>query len=795
MEDSVGISAFANTAPSFSCILKQRFSDFIVREVDSNGKVVLLNSIDGSGLEKSQFTSPDSEVPITDPVLAFNELCDNIRSLSGTSPCGDSITEDFKNFFTSSITRAETAPIDYIGFPGLDKATRSSIHALFKGSLSSFIDTETSQSNGVSCIRFIALHKASSGREKGTKQKRKRSNWPDNLGKYLRFTLLKENIDTMSAVDILGRATGGKIKIEYYGTKDKRAVTTQKCTIYQQKPSYFARINASKLTPRLFVGDFEYVDEPAKLGLLSGNQFELVLRALTASEDEVAASCLAMEKSGFVNYYGLQRFGKGGSKSHEIGRAIFKSDWENCVRMLFTARAGDRCEIATAKQLFEQKKYREAYDAMPTKLYAEKQVLFRLARNPTDFMGAYNSTPKFSRLICTHAYQSYVWNKAATQRLKLYGLSIVAGDLVATDPELLLEDIADDDDALMEVNRDARSGGEAGVSERAAQSQQDKDKHGCQRGKKSKLTDTGDAEPATSESNPVLSTDGNMQRCSKYRTGSIHIVTAEDVAAGRYSITDIVLPLPGWDVTLPENDVGSYYLQLLADDGISFATFSRCSQFYRTSGAYRRVIQSPQRLEWEIVSYSDPDEEIAETELARFNRCLPDRQRQRISEAGFTSSDCASSAKINVDGVSDTAVRTSESSDTAHHAVVAQDQPEQKHEQFSSLPSPPSLPQSQLKALKLQFTLPPGTYATMLLRELTKESTETQFQANLTKLSGAAFSAAPSADSESGEGFEGGASSNSSSSTTASGPDSAAPGASKSDVVPGSSVPNTKHKD
>jgi len=37
------------------------------------------------------------------------------------------------------------------------------------------------------------------------------------------------------------------------------------------------------------------------------------------------------------------------------------------------------------------------------------------------------------------------------------------------------------------------------------------------------------------------------------------------------------------------------------------------------------------------------------------------------------------------------------------------------------------------KALQLQFTLPPGTYATMLLRELTKESTESCFQAQLSK--------------------------------------------------------------
>jgi hypothetical protein len=35
-------------------------------------------------------------------------------------------------------------------------------------------------------------------------------------------------------------------------------------------------------------------------------------------------------------------------------------------------------------------------------------------------------------------------------------------------------------------------------------------------------------------------------------------------------------------------------------------------------------------------------------------------------------------------------------------------------------------------ALKLAFSLPPGTYATMLLRELTKDSTDTLHQSSLT---------------------------------------------------------------
>ena len=41
----------------------------------------------------------------------------------------------------------------------------------------------------------------------------------------------------------------------------------------------------------------------------------------------------------------------------------------------------------------------------------------------------------------------------------------------------------------------------------------------------------------------------------------------------------------------------------------------------------------------------------------------------------------------------------------------------------------------KFNALQLKFTLSPGTYATMLLRELTKDRTDSDFQSTLTEAS------------------------------------------------------------
>jgi hypothetical protein len=44
------------------------------------------------------------------------------------------------------------------------------------------------------------------------------------------------------------------------------------------------------------------------------------------------------------------------------------------------------------------------------------------------------------------------------------------------------------------------------------------------------------------------------------------VVTEQDVAEGRYQITDVVLPMPGFDVQYPANEIAAMYRQLIKDD-------------------------------------------------------------------------------------------------------------------------------------------------------------------------------------------------------------------------------------
>ena len=51
--------------------------------------------------------------------------------------------------------------------------------------------------------------------------------------------------------------------------------------------------------------------------MCAGNEFEIVLRNLTgATAAQVQAAADGLKASGFINYYGLQRFGSNDSATH-----------------------------------------------------------------------------------------------------------------------------------------------------------------------------------------------------------------------------------------------------------------------------------------------------------------------------------------------------------------------------------------------------------------------------------------------------------------------------------------------
>ena len=253
------------------------------------------------------------------------------------------------------------------------------------------------------------------------------------------------------------------------------------------------------------------------VGNLRGNHFSIVLRDIDKSPQELELACDSMRSSGFVNYFGLQRFGRGGSKSHEIGRALIKSEWKLAVNLLFTPREGDKDDLVEAKIRFAAKDYRGALAMLPNSLHSEGYVLESLINHPGDYLGAYNRIAKNPRLICIHAYQSYIWNLAASERIRRYGLTCVVGDLVGVGDTMELLQGADDID-LLEMGEEGNPDVDFTQSSSAV---------GAEKSAEASAVHTnapgGEKKPAV----------------------KIHVLTEEDIVAGTYTITDVLLPLPG----------------------------------------------------------------------------------------------------------------------------------------------------------------------------------------------------------------------------------------------------------
>nr|VWO95201.1 Orotidine 5'-phosphate decarboxylase (EC (OMP decarboxylase) (OMPDCase) (OMPdecase) (Uridine 5'-monophosphate synthase) (UMP synthase) [Ganoderma boninense] len=754
METDVGISEYIGfDVPKIEGIIKQRFTDFLVFEVDQDSQVIHLKTLampssskkgsdaapaepsascepiekdaDESNDPEASATAPEQtpEVVVADPPLHPAQPLESEKpkveeaTLQDDEPWPERFTESLKSYLSEGVISQvkdlylegpeppfvsdsgwagrqakvaggsgdvpemaqvpESAP-EETGSKGRGKRGRDRADCLqgdsngsppnrrdlFGGRLDTETDTTAPASDEGSRI-VIKWSKRGGGGGRGRGGGRggktegggrgERGNYPP----YIHFTLQKTNRDTQDALAHLSRTLHCNVKdLSVAGTKDKRGVTVQRVSLRRGNKTVEdvwkmanglngRRTMEEALTQRgergVRVTDFNYRRASLELGMLKGNAFVITLRNVRADSMETLDRAMNIIKTkGFINYYGMQRFGTACIPTHTIGLALLKGDWHRAVSLILRNRPGEHPDVVAARNAWlVDKDLEKALELMPRRVVAERCILesYRKQKGDTrNAMGALSTIPRNLRLMYIHAYQSYVWNAIVSERIRTYGADKpVVGDLVFD--ETSSNTGAGDQDAEAAL---ADSGG-----------------------------DDASEEKVDNEENGGKSTSNRSKKRSRkaWERPKVKTLTQEDL--DKYTIFDVIMPLPGKDVDFPGGVLGERYREFLKADGLDPDNFVRKQRDYTLGGSYRSILHLPKELSWAVMKYTDPDVPLAQSD----------------------------------------------------------------EDKLLELPPPKSDADGKFLALQIHLQLGTAAYATMALREVTKTETSSHYQTSLTQAS------------------------------------------------------------
>nr|POF18040.1 multisubstrate pseudouridine synthase 7 [Quercus suber] len=672
-ERAVGITHYVSSSNNrFNCVVKQRYTDFLVNEILPNGDVLHLETAFGPDPVKQQrrkmtkdagnlnsavtrqvaeLAAPAHEVPecqpssVADPSILTQT--DRLRATDTASELeaeptkglahdpvafklsiedeatlhaifGESTTEQMVSLYKEILAHPERKPRDHTSLASdviAEKSKRTEAHIASRRIFNSKIETSTLQDQpGVISIK--AAPPPSQGRNRNAPNTRAdgavskgKIGWDELGGEYLHFTLFKENKDTMEVLYFIAAQLKIPAKnFQFAGTKDRRGVTVQKVAVYRVHANRI--IGLGRLAKAWAAGDFEYKKRGLDLGELTGNEFILTLRDCTLSVDgsgqdvsptleeltaEMVKAAELFRNQGFINYYGLQRFGSFSTGTHAVGRKILQGDLEGAINDILSYSpsllpenqdgSGDSKvpydDIARADTIRNWRKEPTSNAAvvhkMPRRFQAETAIMQYLGKKnregrytqDRDWQGALMMIQRGLRLMYVHAYQSLVWNTAASKRWEMFGAKVTEGDLVIVG------------------EKDGETSSKVEVDE---------------------------------EGEPII------QPAADDSAGNGHDpflrarpLSSDEAASGKYDITDIVLPQPGFDVLYPANAIGKFYEEFMASTeggGLDPHKMRRSWKDISLSGGYRKMLVRPGKaFSLEVREYENDHHQLVQTDL------------------------------------------------------------------------------------------------------------------------------------------------------------------------------------
>lgn len=251
-------------------------------------------------------------------------------------------------------------------------------------------------------------------------------------GRYTIARIRTRNWETNKLVRELSKAMHiSRKRIGFAGTKDKRAVVER----------YFWFDAPPETVKNIKLKDVEVLEimrakKQIELGDVIENSFNILVREPETTEIERRIRDIyekIVENKGFPNFFGIQRFGVYRPVTHIVGKEIVKGKIKEAV-LTYIANPLEE-EDKTTRQIRERLAktfdFARAAKEMPDSMLFERAICQKLAEKPEDYVGALRTLPKNLLMMFVHAYQSFLFNRILSKRIKKFGgNTLEIGDIV-----------------------------------------------------------------------------------------------------------------------------------------------------------------------------------------------------------------------------------------------------------------------------------------------------------------------------------------------------------------------------
>ncbi|MEF8848793.1 MAG: tRNA pseudouridine(13) synthase TruD [Candidatus Thermoplasmatota archaeon] len=239
-------------------------------------------------------------------------------------------------------------------------------------------------------------------------------------GRYTIVEITEKAWETNQLVKSLSNETHiSRKRIKFAGTKDKKAKTIRFFSFQDVEPEQIEKISLKNVEIKKIFSS----NRPLRIGDLKGNYFEITIRKIDEKikKEIVGETTESIKKNGgFPNYFGIQRFGKMRTNTHKVGRYLIQGNLKKAV-MAYLGDPNDKEpeEIYKIREEIEKKhNFKQALKKLPNYLYFEKAILNKLAVNPEGYKQALEQLPKNLLTMFVYAYQSFLFNKIVSERIK-----------------------------------------------------------------------------------------------------------------------------------------------------------------------------------------------------------------------------------------------------------------------------------------------------------------------------------------------------------------------------------------